>query len=260
MAPDAPHGPDDGPDAPDDAAPAGAPGPGDELRAKDLLTRPRAELEQALDPATLAELASWFDRPSAIVVEEQARAAAALVTPESEEEREFRAQLEVRQRACDAVDPALVAHIQRHEVLHLTRTPEPPPAVIDEGILLPSVRAQLERQSADEPVPDARPFAVPDDVAAIVARHNAPQAVLRDLFRPVEEYELRLQSPFDEPPVEEPLGEARAAMREHVEIPWIEPVLPELDRARAHARSILREPWADHVAAVLAERQRLREG
>jgi len=230
----------------------------DEPRAKDVVTRPRAELEEAMDPATLARLASWFDRPSAIVVAEQEAVDA--------EELEFREQLARRAQASAAVDPALVeAILRRQETLRRAVPPVVPPELtVDESILLPLVVSQLDRVSAEEPPSDELYFQQPSDVEQILAQHNAPQAILRDLFRPATDFELRMEPVFDEPPFDNAAGEARQAMRERQTPPWLTSFLPELTRARNESRAILTGSWPEHVAAVLlwheAEAARRGEG
>ncbi|KAB2887706.1 MAG: hypothetical protein F9K40_21135 [Kofleriaceae bacterium] len=219
----------------------------DEPRAKDLLTRPRAELEEAMDPDTLAQLASWFDMPNLALVEEQAEAEAA----QSEEEKEREERRKRKEAACAAADPKFLRHIERHERTRIHVLPEfELDAIVDESIVNVAVRAQLERQSADEPAGDLLEYSQPPDVQDIVARHNAPQALLRDLFRPVSEFEGRFESPFDELPDLDPAREVREALRQRIVIEWIDSPFRQGVSARAAGKAIMREPWPAHLEAV----------
>lgn len=248
--------------SPDDRDEPPAPGapPRPEPRVKDLLTRPRAEVEGGLDPATLAELESWFARPSVEAVE--ASAAAEADADADAETRAYEDALARRDRACAAADPAFVDHLERHRRARPPAQPvfEPRP-VIDERIVLPVVRAELERQAGDEAGLELE-YQVPTDVSQILEKHNAPQAILRDLFRPEEEYERRLESPFGELPELDPLRESREAMRTRQVIEWIEPVLPSVQAARAAGREILDQPWDSYwelFQEIHADRERRRE-
>ncbi len=220
-----------------------------DLRAKDLLTRPRAEVEADLDPATLAELSSWFDRPNAALIEDQATTAAI----EDAETTAFQEAQQRRAKACAAADPAFVRHIERHETARPLPVARPPiRVVIDETIVLPLVRHQLERQSAEEPISDERSYDLPADLNDILAKHNAPQALLRDLYRPITDFELRLESPFDDLPDLDPLKESREIMRARIAIEWAEPLFPQGVEARAVGRRLMRAPWSEHLAVVQA--------
>lgn len=221
----------------------------DEPRAKDLLTRPREELEKELDPATLAQLSSWFEMPNLADREEEEAVAEEIDSLERERE----AMRKRREAACAAVDPALVRHIERRERVH----PGVMPAFdlvpfIDDSIVNRAVRAQLERQSAEEPIADMREYDQPHDVEDIVRKQSAPQAILRDLFRPVAEFGPRYESPFDELPDMDPCREAREVMSKKVEIEWTENTLRLAAMARAEGKALLRESWPAYVEAIQA--------
>lgn len=217
-----------------------------ELRAKDLVSKPRAEIEQVVDAATLAELMSWFNRPNALD-------APAPAAEESFEDREMREMRERRDAAAAHADPWLLAYIQRHET-----TPPPfkqlPPIElkVDDSITLRLVRDELSRIERADPTEEERPYGVPRDIAELVERHNAPQAILRDLFRPETQFDRRLESPFDELPTMDPLAAAKAAMAEHLTVPWTAPPMDTLDEITRELRDILRQPWADLGAAAKA--------
>ena len=91
----------DGDAKPDgDAAPA-TPGRGADLRAGDLVGKTAAQLEEELDPDTVAQLARWFGLPSFAELAEQAEE-----SPEAIEAREHLEQLEA------AVDVGLVERLR----------------------------------------------------------------------------------------------------------------------------------------------------
>lgn len=219
----------------------------DEPRAKDLLTRPREELEEAMDPATLAQLASWFDMPNLALVEEAAETAEV----ESAADRELEALRKRKEAACAAADPLFVRHIERHERTRINVMPEfDLDPIVDERIVNAAVRAQLERQSAEEPIAELRDYEQPRDIYSILIKHNAPQAILRDLYRPVSEYQARYESPFDELPELDATREVREALRERLTVEWPESTFRLGVTARAVGKTILREPWPAHLEAV----------
>jgi hypothetical protein len=214
----------------------------DEPRAKDLLTRTRAELEEALDPATLAQLESWFDMPNLAAVEDQR----AMAEEQVEEDKELAARLQRIAAACEASDPAFIAQIERHRHVRLQQRPEFDLApIVDERLLNPVVRATLDRQFAEEPIADLRSYEQPRDIDEIIARHNAPQAILRDLYRPVRQYDKQYESPFSEEdmPSLDASREVREALRERLTVEWTEPALRSAMRARATGSAILQQPW-----------------
>lgn len=232
---------DDLPDEPvtGDAGEAGR----DDRRAKDL------------DAATLAELAAWFDLPSVQVVEERQ----ALAAEESAESDEWRQAQERRAAATAAADPALIAYVSRHETMPPPFKTLPPVELkVDESIVLPLVREQLDRlDQGDLAVMDERPYGVPTDIADAVSRHNAPQAILRDLYRPVSDFSVRFESPFDVddmPPVD-PTAEVREALRVHLTVPWLEPAMNTLDETWRELDEILARPWDEMAAAAKAWRE-----
>jgi hypothetical protein len=213
---------------PDDALPdAAAP---DETRAKDL------------DPAQLAELASWFDLPSRQVVEErQARAA-----EESYEEREWRETRERRDAAAAAADPALIAYVSRHETRPPPFKPLPPVKLtVSDHILMDLVRRELDRFEHEDPLASPeRPYSIPNDIQEALSDGNAPQAILRDLYRPETTYELRFESPFDQLPDLDPVAEVRKALRTPLKVEWLRRPGDALDEARSDFRSFLLEDWS----------------
>lgn len=221
-----------------------------ELRAKDLLSKPRAEIEQEVDAATLAELMSWFDRPNALADPKPEAA-----VEESWDDREMREARERQEAASAHADPWLLAYIARHETAPPPFKELPPiELTIDESITLRLVRDELERVERVDATGEERPYGVPRDIAELIEQHNAPQAILRDLFRPETYFERRLESPFDELPTVDPLAEAKAAMAEHHVVPWTSAPMDVLDEINAELREILGRSWADMAAAAKAWR------
>ncbi len=251
MAPDDPTQGNSG-DAPDGAeaptaqpAPAAAAAP-DELRGKDLLSRSREEIAATLDPSTLAQLASWFDRPSAAVIAEES----------APDDGETEADLARRARLTADADPKLLAILDRHNAMPDLLLPPWPEIKIhlDERIIPRHVQAALDRMHDEDAPAEARHYETPPDIDAALQKDNAPQAILRDLYRPVEEYERKLVPMFDLDEVA-PQYQVGSAMRDLPRVEWIGRALDALIDARSRFTSIVNESWEDHLAAVLARRK-----
>jgi hypothetical protein len=242
--------------------------PPSELRAKDLVGRSREELEAELDPATMAELASWFARPSGVEVRArevpaEVRAGSATGVELDEFERIGAAmgmldedQSAQRAAALAAIEPRMMALLVRHERAADAIVPARVAIkeIVDETIVPASVRAMLVGEGEEPPsIGEPRQVEIPRDIEALLERDNAPQAVLRDLNRPVEEFELRMEPAFPPPPADEDMTHAlRDALRWRPEpLPEREP-LPDL---RQEWRSIHRQPWPELVAAAKEVRQ-----
>jgi hypothetical protein len=209
------------------------------------------------DPALLAELASWFERPSIPMLEEQQRAAAE-AGQESFEESEWRETRERRDKAAAAADPGLLARLWDRDTAPPPFEPRPPVSLtLDETIALALVRAELDRAVRTDPLAPERAFGVPPDIVALVSEDNAPQALLRDLYRPVTDYERRFESPFGdiELPDFEAAAKVRAALRETLAVEWLTPPMDTLDSIRVELHQILDLPWADQVEAAKAVRE-----
>ena len=232
---------------PDDDPPDAAAPPPDDTRAKDL------------SAGELAELAAWFALPSAVVVQEQQQRAA----EESLEEKEWRETRERRDAAAAAADPAFVEWIFRHATKPPPFEPLPPVKLtISDHIVLPLVRRELERLDTTDPLlqTDERPYGVPPDIVAAVSNDNAPQAILRDLYRPESTYELRFESPFDELPDLDPLAAVREALRTNLAVEWLGSPLVALTEARKTFKDFLREDWSVLGPEGAAWRNAPREG
>ena len=87
-------------------------------------------------------------------------------------------------------------------------------------------------------------------IDTLLDRDNAPQAVLRDLNRPVEDFERRLEPAFPPPTADEDMTFAvRDALR------WRPEPLPVLDKPldlRVEWKRYHATPWADLVAQAKA--------
>jgi len=137
-------------------------------------------VKEMIDAATRAELERWFGLPSFAQAEEQAKANA------PEEDPDVVAVRERRQKAIEAVDPAMVeAHRRRIE------SPDKMikfKALIDVRID-PSV-ALLDHSMIDRgaSIADPREIEIPEQLTDDL-RDCTPQALLRDLHRPEFEFD-----------------------------------------------------------------------
>lgn len=259
---------DDQPPSPPETAPADA-GSGSDLRARDVLTRTAAELEELerqLDPAVRAELESWFARPSAMVVREQLEQDAPPDVPvvlgfgdgmDALLAAEAAARKKRVEAAAAVIFPWMYDLLERHE-RHAQQHRElvPPRPVLDPTILAVRVPSDEEMATIGEP----REYERGREIEGVL-EEAAPQAVLRDLYRPETEFTLQLAPPEDD----EAAGQATDAHREVLAaLDWRpEPVerlaLAESARA-AHAefRELTTPPWPETVAAAKAIRQQRR--
>lgn len=270
MAPDEPDRPDDAPvERADEAGAADGDAPAarsaSDLRAKDLIGRTREELEQELDPATMAELASWFSRPDAMEVRARQvpdEVRAGVDQHDLDDFDRLAQQLgfvdEDRSTtlaaALAAVQPAMLELFDRHERNAARILPARAELAthVDETIVPAEVRALLVEEGEALPGLEPRHTEIPRDIEALLERDNAPQAVLRDLARPVEEFELRLEPAFPPPPAEEDLTHAiRDALRWRPEKVPPREAVPDV---RAAWADFHRQPWPELIAAAKAIR------
>lgn len=131
-----------------------------------------------LDPETVAQLAAWFGAPAEAV--EPPR--------ESPEQAERRELWERRRRAMDAVEPGLLARLESRkevgdEFIHL---PEPLYLPIE----TPVHRFELSAWKVNDF--EVREREIPEDISDAL-HERTPQAILRDLNRPVLKWSLFLQ-------------------------------------------------------------------
>lgn len=182
------------------------------------------------DPELLARIAAWFGDGEPVV-------SASCAPPPAPDPR--LAEIEA------SLDPLLVDRLERWthggDAL-LTFTANPLGSAIDESLALFAIAA------AASPPDEEREYWQPDDIREALDEHNTPQAVLRDLFRPIMYFgdiELR--------PVEtglERLGvDPTAAVRQAVSEPLsaaLGPLPPEIIASdRAELREIMARPWQD---------------
>ena len=248
--------------APTDVEP-GPPAARSDLRAKDVLTRSPAELEELernLDPAVRAELESWFARPSAMVVEEQAEAeqsAALLLGFGDGMDEQLAAEAAERKKrvaaAAAAIFPWMYDLLERHQRYDV-RPIVPPTPVLDPSILAVRVPNEEEMATIGEP----REYGLDREIEAALA-DAAPQAVLRDLYRPETEFTIQLTAPDDES--EQPTDGHREVL---AALDWRPEPVERLELAAsaraAHAefREITAPPWAETVATAKAIRHQRR--
>ena len=138
-------------------------------RVGDALTDSDSDLEEALDPNLLARLAAWF-------------AEAPKPTTEKEQQNAYNeARGREKDRAAAAVDPVLYARLEEKGYYYSSLV-EPLPPV---GLAVDPTIARFDLQSWQiNAVDEIVDYERPDDIRALVSQ-NAPQALLRDLHRPV---------------------------------------------------------------------------
>ncbi len=132
-----------------------------------MLAGSDSQLPEELDPELMSRLIAWF-----------------APTPQrapSREDEELRQMQEVRDRAIAAVDPQLHAHLEHKGELHAAMVrPLPPVRLSVDPAIARFDFAVWGLTTAGEILESERP----DDIQYIL-RENSPQAVLRDLYRPV---------------------------------------------------------------------------
>jgi hypothetical protein len=174
MAPD---------DDPKDPAPAPAPAPAssDDPTVKALLSG-ESELEEVVDEATRRELERWFGLPSADALDAE---------PDKPRDADLAAAKERRANATAAVDPGLLGRIDKRiadwseEIFQFKPNLE---VHVDPGVALFDT-AMLAKIAV---VADPRDFERPDDLADEM-KSCAPQALLRDLHRPVTDFSVSFE-------------------------------------------------------------------
>ena len=182
------------------------------------------------DPELIARLAAWFGTGETI-------AATPAFTPPPEADPRLE-ELEA------ALDPLLVDRLEqkagRADAL-LAFAADP---------LTSRVDLSLAKLEVPPPVaPHEEPeYAQPDDIRRALADHNTPQAVLRDLFRPVMYFGDIALRPIEtglETLAVDPTAEVRAAVGERV-APELGPLPAEMVATDlAELREIMARPWAE---------------
>ncbi|MBK9030046.1 MAG: hypothetical protein IPL61_01695 [Myxococcales bacterium] len=248
---------------PTEPAPAGATS---DLRGRDVLARSSEEIEAieaALDPIARAELASWFARPSVEVVQERVAATASVAGLEAfggdidavlEEQA---AQRRARVAALAAViEPWFYDRLERHDRYARTfRELVPPPAVLDPSIARLRVPSEEELATIGEP----RDYVRSRDIDQALDE-SAPQAVLRDLYRPVSEFTIEFTSDYQDDQPTDAHAEVLVALAFRPEQPELVSVADVVREARTAFREATAPPWAELVEEAKAVRAAQRAG
>jgi hypothetical protein len=226
----------------------------DNLRARDAVTASPDQLASQLSATELEQLSRWFGLPSFTQLAEDgpppdsAPAVADVsafddifasipgfyIAPE-----EIKRTLEARQRAHAAVEPAMIAHLERHlgagdallrfhPDLELHIAPE-----------------RFERRFVTRAAVDVTEVPMPEWMADALS-HNVPQALLRDLHRPEYERQVDEGDPFTEPePPFDPLGDVRAAVATRYHFASVEHGLPVARDGLAELAEVKASRWSE---------------
>jgi hypothetical protein len=182
-------GPDDPPDDPNSRPPADEPRAVDVARAKST-----ADLEDKLDPATIAQLAAWFDLPSFAELEERRKAE----EPQLDEFDQRRKEL--HERIAEAADGGFLAKVERWRTAGdpLIRLPPPMEIQIGGDIRCNVTDVTDGMGSIAEPREREMPYWMEDDL-----NETTPQAILRDLHRPELDFNLYFEQMEHQPTLSE---------------------------------------------------------
>jgi hypothetical protein len=232
---DRPGAPGDDDVSVDVAAPA-ATGALAELRAKDAIERP-ARVEAELSADEIAQLEAWFGRPSVDVLAEKGEIELDYfgrpVDVEARKRRE-----EARARATEAVEPWMIALLERHVPAgdRLLRFHASLEVHID-----PS---RFERELITLNSPELTEVERPGDLDKHL-KEVSPQALLRDLHRPVDEFTIEYERPAANEVDIDPFAAAREAIAAGHQ--W-KPEMAALEQARRALQPVAdakAERWAD---------------
>jgi hypothetical protein len=216
-----------------------------EPRVRDLLE------DEDLDPATIAQLAAWFGGPAPADTEPEPDP-----DPESSiEDRQREQLLAARKRATDAVQPEMMRALEDRghrysQVVEPLRPLEIGPRERLGGFDL----ARWPLRNAGEPQERERP----EEIAAAL-EERVPQAILRDLHRPIRSYGAVALLPVD-------LGLDVAGERARAEVrdlmttrykadPTVYPsASSQMYAAIDELRAVMGQPWAE-LSGVTHERR-----
>jgi hypothetical protein len=217
--------PDDPPDDPDDP------------RVKDL------------DPATIAQLASWFELPSFASLDD--------VPPPPAETEAQKIQAH-RQEVLAQIDPAMIDVAERHRRgaarLDKVRAPQRPwdghrITVFDDRALPPPFD----------------PYDAPEvEVPAALLRDLkicTPQAFLRDLYRPEKEFWVQMRSPWDDEDPDaqaaprDPMAPVREVLRQSYRPPAVPRATRSMAASTADLKALLARPWQESKRAPARARE-----
>ncbi|MEO8554332.1 MAG: hypothetical protein ABI678_30360 [Kofleriaceae bacterium] len=208
------------------------PGDDDDIKVKQLLAG-GAALTDVVDAATQAELARWFQLPSFEQAAEEKPA----------EDPEVAAVRERRIKACEAVDPALLARIH-------VRTETNPETLIKNTYVLP-IRVDPDVALFDQAMAErGHQIAEPREVEISEELRDdlkdcTPQALLRDLHRA----ELYFEKTFEviDMAAEQSLdivAEVEAAMKLNLKLPPLgTSAVEEERRLLVQDRALRKLPW-----------------
>lgn len=194
--------------------------------------------DDVADPELLSRLQAWFGDGGRVVA---AAAKPAFIPGNAPDPRI--AELE------EALDPALVSRLEGqvarcNSMLGFTRDPLESVFDLSLGKVVPPP------EPADD---DELEYWQPDDIRDALTEANTPQAVLRDLFRPVMYFGDIVLRPVEtglERLGEDPTAEIRQAVKEPV-CPGLDPLPAELMAADiGELREIMARPWADSKPEV----------
>lgn len=172
-----------GPDDPPDEPPAP---PGDEPRAGDVArAKSTADLEEKLDPATIAQLAKWFDLPSFAELEERQQAAEHPPLDEAAQAR-----LDRHEAIAKIADETILSRMEGRKTAGDALVKPLPPLELNVGReILSSDPTWSDRASTvAEPREVNLPMWLED-----IHKESAPQAILRDLHRPELDFYIRFE-------------------------------------------------------------------
>jgi len=232
----------------------------DELRARDVIAAqravgaPSAGRGGALDLATQAKLARWFgaDETGAFSARglpddddgDQDDAADGADAPGDDGDDEAR-----RTRRADAlaaVDPALVARLAARATVDITTMSRLPPAPLVVRDLSRVDPALIARTDA---IAEPREVEIPEQLRDDL-RECTPQALLRDLERPIFEFSIEFEHGLaDEAPLDAGAA-ARAAMATSSRRAPTAPLGHELAAHAAAMRTLRATPWRDLPTTV----------
>lgn len=209
----------------------------DEPRVKDL------------DPATLAQLASWFDLPSFDSLEGEAAPAA-----EPSEAQKIQAR---RAEVLAQIDPGFLDHLERHRrETEALRKVRPPARPWDEGHRV-TVFDDAALPPAFDPN-DAPEVEIPGALRKDL-KTCTPQAFLRDLYRPEKEFWVQMRSPWDddegEPAPRDPMAPIRETLAARYRLAPVTPAAVSIAASIADLKGLLARPWQEGKRAPARARE-----
>jgi hypothetical protein len=229
-----------GPDEPDEkpGAPEATPASVDEPRARDIASsKSTADLEDRLDPETIAQLAGWFGLPSFEQLEEQEaeRVRAAAEADVWAERRQLHARIE------GDADPRVLALLDRWRDAGHGLLAVPPPPELHVALDLVRVDQLADHMgSIAEPRENERPEWIEDVVAVQTA-----QAILRDLHRPETTFDIVYEYGPREPTLRETTDEIRKVFLASYRVRPEPPVRTLIAEGLAELRKWKGVDWAE---------------